>query len=133
MAAKDLSHAELVTAFEARFDYQSARIVAGEVLGKAGVAKKDAYPGADLDAVRKAIETALGAAGGRVIEALARSAGPAKAEPAKPEPAKAAAAPMEAAPAAEAPPAAESAPEAETAPAADAGEGDEKKAEKKKK
>ncbi len=85
-----LTHDQLIAALERRFDYQSARSVAGELLALAGVARADAYDAAAAGKVRAAAETALTRAHG-VLEALTITAPPAA--PAKapaPEPAPAA-------------------------------------------
>ncbi len=110
-----LTHDQLVAAFEARFDYLTARTMLGEVLDNAGLAKSNAYDAAALAKVTVAIEKVVS----RPAPVLQRlSAGPA----ATPAPA-AAPAPVAAAPAAEpvaAEPVAAEAPAAEAAPAADA-------------
>ena len=115
-----LTHEQLIGALEWRFDYQSARSVAGELLAAAGIAKADHYDGAAAGKIRAAAETSLTRAHA-VLEALAVSAPAAPAAPAKVAPA----APAEAAAAAEPAEAA-----TETAPADD---GAADKADKKKK
>ena len=113
-----LSHEQLLGALERRFDYQSARSVAGELLAAAGVAKADQYDGASAGKLRAAAETSLTRAHA-VLEALAVSA------PAAPvTPAKAAHAAHEAAHAAEP---AEAAPETATAEDGAADKADKKK------
>ena len=72
-----LSHDQLLAALERRFDYLSARSVANELLGVAGVAKADHYDAAAAAKLRAAAETSLTRAHG-VLEALAAGA-PAKA------------------------------------------------------
>ena len=134
MAAKDLTHAELLIAFEARFDYLSARTMAAEAMQRAGVARKDAYGAADIAAIGKAIEQGVGASGASIVKAMgaspAQAAAPAPAE--KPAEKAAPAEKAEAAPAAKADtaPAADAAPATDAAPAA---EDDDKKGDKKKK
>ena len=95
MAAKGISHADLVTAFERRWDHYSARVMAGEVLASAGVKAGDSYADKDISAVVAAL-TALGGADA-VIAALSAPAPAAKTadkpapkakEPAKKAPAK---------------------------------------------
>lgn len=89
MAANDLSHADLLKAFEARFDYLSARTVAGEVLTASGVGKKDGYAAAEVKSIVAAVQGSLGASGQSIVDALGAPAPAAKAEPAKEAPAKA--------------------------------------------
>lgn len=89
MAANDLSHADLLKAFEARFDYLSARTVAGEVLSASGVGKKDGYAAAEVKSIVAAVQGSFGASGQSIIDALGAPAPAAKAEPAKEAPAKA--------------------------------------------
>ena len=99
MAAKGISHADLVTAFERRWDHYSARVMAGEALASAGVKAGDSYADKDVSAVVATL-TALGGADA-VIAALSAPAPAAKAadkaadkpaakakEPAKKAPAK---------------------------------------------
>ncbi|MCB9739908.1 MAG: hypothetical protein H6747_11610 [Deltaproteobacteria bacterium] len=91
MAANDLSHADLLKAFEARYDYLSARTVAGEVLTASGVGKKDGYAAAEVKSIVAAVQGSLGASGQSIVDALGAPAPApaAKAEPAKEAPAKA--------------------------------------------
>ena len=95
MAAKGISHADLVTAFERRWDHYSARVMAAEALASAGVKAGDSYADKDVSAVVATL-TALGGADA-VIAALSAPAPAAKAadkpaakakEPAKKAPAK---------------------------------------------
>jgi hypothetical protein len=51
------THDHLIQAFERRFDYLSARIVAGEVLDNAGVRKADAYDAGAWERILKATES----------------------------------------------------------------------------
>ena len=99
-----LSHEQLVVALERRFDYQSARSVAGELLAVAGVAKADAYDAGASAKLRAAAEASLTRAHA-VLEALTATAPSAPAAPAKP-------ASAEPAPVAAAEPAVETAPAA---------------------
>lgn len=89
MAANDLSHADLLKAFEARYDYLSARTVAGEVLTASGVGKKDGYAAAEVKSIVAAVQGSFGASGQSIIDALGAPAPAAKAEPAKEAQAKA--------------------------------------------
>lgn len=118
------THDNLIQAFERRFDYLSARILAGEVLESAGVRKADAYDAGAWERIVKATESLPRSQA--LVSALAEAGKGGGAAPA-PTPAKAKA---EAAPAAEAPAAAPAAAPAEAAPAeaakAEAGEGDKK-------
>lgn len=52
----NLSHEHLLAALELRFDYQSARAVAGDLLAAAGVTKADAYDAAATAKIRAASE-----------------------------------------------------------------------------
>lgn len=126
MAATALSHDQMISAFESRFDYLTARTMLSEVLDSAGVGKSGAYDAAALAKIATAVEklprpqpilARLASAPAAAVPAPAAKA-EAKPEP-KAEP-KAEAAPAEAAP-------------AEPAPAADAAadEGADKPAEKK--
>ncbi len=108
-----LSHEQLVAALERRFDYQSARSVAGELLAVAGVAKADAYDAGASAKLRAAVEASLTRAHA-VLEALAATAPSAPAAPAKPA-------------AAEPAPVAAPEPAEEAAPAATADHADKKK------
>lgn len=99
------THKEIVSIFELRFDYQSARIMVSEALDVAGIDPAKEYDGGQVDALATAIGR-LSSDAGRVVDALA-------AEPAA-RPEAPAAAP---APAAEPTPVAETAPEPEAAPA----------------
>ncbi|MSP91632.1 MAG: hypothetical protein EXR79_07490 [Myxococcales bacterium] len=145
--ATQLSHDTLISALEAKFDYLTARAVAGEVLDKAGVKKSDAYDSGAAQRIAQAVESLVPAYKQKsILERIAVSgavsaAGPAAAPESK-KPAKAEA-PVEAAPVTAAPVtaaadsgaadsgAADAAPAAEgDAAAAEAHEG---KAEKKKK
>lgn len=67
--AAHFSHDQLVSALERRFDYQSARSVAAELLGVAGVGKADTYDAAALAKIRAAAETSLSRAA-QVLENL---------------------------------------------------------------
>lgn len=85
----DLSHKDVVAAFEARYDHQSARNVLAEALKSTGLGEKDAYPAGDI----KKVTEALAASGERfvdiVVTALAGDSGgdgaPAPAKEAKKE------------------------------------------------
>ena len=55
--AAQLSHDTLIRAFEAKFDYLTARAVAGEVLDKAGVKKSDAYDAGSTQRIAQAVES----------------------------------------------------------------------------
>lgn len=112
-----LSHEQLLSALERRFDYLSARSVAGELLALAGVAKADAYDAAATAKLRAAAETSLTRAHA-VLEAFgtAAPAAPVAAAPAKPAAAPEAPAPV-----------AEAAPEAAPADDAAADKADKKK------
>jgi hypothetical protein len=103
MAGKDLTHSDLVTAFEARFDYLSARTMAVELLGVAGISKQAAYAPPDLKALCAAIDARFGPGGARILEALSAGDAPAAAaakavQEKAPEPAPAAAEPDRAGP-----------------------------------
>ncbi len=131
MAATALSHDQMISAFESRFDYLTARTMLSEVLDSAGVGKSGAYDAAALAKIATAVEKlprpqpilARLASGPAAAAPAPAAKAEAKAEP-KAEP-KAEAAPAEAAPAEAAP--AEAAPAAEAA----ADEGADKPAEKK--
>ena len=118
MAANATRHQDLITAFEKRWDYASARVMLAEVLTTAGVDKQAAY---DAEAV-KAICTAIADVPGdsqavitKLTSAEATAAPAAKAA----APAAKAAAPAEkaAAPAEKAAAPAEKAADAKKAPA----------------
>ena len=47
----DTSHAALVKAFEARYDFQSARNVLAAILKESGMGEKDAYSAGDVKKV----------------------------------------------------------------------------------
>lgn len=129
MAASTFTHDQVLAAFEARFDYLSARALLDEALTKSGVAKSGAYDGAALAKLAGEIEKLPRAQ--VILSRLAApspAAAPAPAAPAPKAEPKAEAKPE---PKAEAAPAAEAA--AADAPAADAGheDGGDKPAEKK--
>ena len=68
-----LSHEQLLAALERRFDFQSARSVASELLTAAGVARADSYDAAAVGRLRAAAEQSLTRAN-VVLEALTQSA-----------------------------------------------------------
>ncbi len=122
MAAAALSHEQLIAAFEARFDFLTARTMLNEVLDSAQVGKAGSYDAAALAKIGIAVEKL-----NRPQPILERMHGASAAPVAAAKPAEVAAAPKveakveEAKPAADAaPPAAakeEAAPPAEAAPA----------------
>ncbi len=112
MAANATSHQDLITAFERRWDYASARVMLAEVLATAGVDKHASYDGDAVKAICKAIADVPGDSQAVIAQLTAAEA------PAPAAPAEKAAAPAEkpAAPAAKvAAPAEEAAAPAETA------------------
>ncbi len=56
MAATALSHDQMISAFESRFDYLTARTMLSEVLDSAGVGKSGAYDAAALAKIATAVE-----------------------------------------------------------------------------
>ncbi|HAN31095.1 MAG TPA: hypothetical protein DCQ06_05805 [Myxococcales bacterium] len=76
MAAKGIAHADLVAAFEERWDHYSARVMAGETLANAGVTAGANYADKDLTAIVAQLEAQGGA--DTVVAALS---GPAPAKP----------------------------------------------------
>ncbi|MSQ81555.1 MAG: hypothetical protein EXR77_01390 [Myxococcales bacterium] len=124
MAASAFSHDQMISAFESRFDYMTARTMLSEVLDKAGVGKSGAYDGAALAKISATVEQAV-ARPQAILAKLATSGGSAAAAVAAPkaaEPAKA-----EAKAEAKSEPKAESSAEAaaaQPAAAADAATGD---------
>ncbi len=59
MAGSATSHEHLISAFEHRFDYLSARAVLAQVLDGATVAKADGYDAVSLARILKTIETSV--------------------------------------------------------------------------
>ncbi len=90
----DVSHAAVITAFQTRYDYQSARNVLAAALKDSGLGEKDKYDAGDLTKIGEAL-SALGERGTEgVLEAASGGAAAAEAAPEKAE--KAAKAPKKA-------------------------------------
>ena len=88
-----LSHDDLIKALEKRFDYLSARSMAGALLAGAGVDRGDAYDAKAVGQLAEACESVIGSGADRVIAALR---GPAPAPAAAAAPAAVEEAPAEA-------------------------------------
>lgn len=83
----DVSHAALVNAFEARYDYLAARTVLNDALKNSGVGEKKSYSPDDIGKLHAALE----AAGERNLDKITKALGgpapaAATAAPAAPEP-----------------------------------------------
>ena len=83
MAASAFSHDQMISAFESRFDYMTARTMLSEVLDKAGVGKSGAYDGAALAKISATVEQAV-ARPQAILAKLASGGGSAAAPPAAP-------------------------------------------------
>lgn len=117
MAAAALSHEQLIAAFEARFDFLTARTMLNEVLDSAHVGKAGSYDAAALAKIGTAVEKLSRPQ--PILERL-HGGSPAAAKPAETAPATKAEAKAEAAKAAhDAAPAGEAKPAAEAATAED--------------
>ena len=81
-----ISHDDLIKALELRYDYLSARTMAGALLSGAGVTKADSYDGKAVSSLAGACESVIGAGAEAVVAALGGGGAPAakaEAAPAK--------------------------------------------------
>ncbi len=95
----NISHDDLIKALELRFDYASARTMAGALLSGASVEKAGSYDAKATASLAAACEAVIGSGAERVAAALGAGGAPAKAAPAKEASAEEAPAKEEAAPA----------------------------------